>query len=777
MTNNTGRQAMKRTVRLLSGDWLYCGRDRKGFAAAGHTERGFARVTLPHANEEVPVNYFSERRAQFVSWYRTHLPTPPGLGDGRVFLDFDGVMMVADVYVNGRHTCTHRGGYVGFSVDITYFLKPRPGTDNVVAVRVDSRLHADIPPCGRVMDYQAFGGIYRDVYRRVVPACHLDDLFVRTPCPLESHKTILATATVINTGAVPMEGSARLDLLTDGGRLIASGPTTPCRVPAHGKAEIAVEWPGLPGLELWDIEKPFLYRARLTVCEGRDSLDRLEARFGFREATFTKEGPFLLNGRPLKLVGHNRHQTYPYIGAAAPARLQRRDADVLKYELGANIVRTSHYPQSPHFLACCDEIGLLVFEEAPGWGFIGDAGWKDLFCRDIEAMIRRDRNHPSVILWGVRVNESGDDHDFYTRTNALARRLDPSRPTGGVRWGVKSEFLEDVFTANDYGYRPPAQVINEPPVTPYLVTEYGSLSDARHTAPCEVLVKFAVIHADILNALMGHPKVAGGIGWCAFDYASQDWISVDGIQPWGVCDIFRHPKFAAAFYASQMDPSVRPVLQAASRWKVGDQAGFDPNENTMKNGHDAPLVIFSNCDRIEVRLGGEVKGTFEPARARFPHLAHPPFLCTGLGTLWGPSWKDLHLVGYVGGRIAAEQRIPASHEAATLELTVDDRELRADGSDMTRVLLRHTDGYGNLQPHSRAVVTLKLAGPATLVGPNPCALAGGVAGLYVRAGTKVGLARLTARSDQLGPARTATVRLVRPFAVRPATGSHRRKGT
>ena len=199
----------------------------------------------------------------------------------------------------------------------------------------------------------------------------------------------------------------------------------------------------------------------------------------------------------------------------------------------------------------------------------------------------------------MRINESQDDHDFYTRTNALAHELDPSRPTGGVRWGVQSEFLEDVFTANDYAYHPPEQLINEPPVTPYLVTEYGPLIDARRTAPMETLAKYAMVHADILNAVLGYPKVAGAVGWCAFDYHTQDWVSVDGIQPWGVCDLFRAPKLAAALYASQLDPDVRPVLQAATRWKVGDQAGFDPNENTMKSGHDAPLLVFANCERLE----------------------------------------------------------------------------------------------------------------------------------------------------------------------------------
>lgn len=757
---------MIRTILSLNRDWLYCPQDKAAFAAPGRALRGFTRVHLPHSNIELPLNCFSERRTQFVSWYRKNIPTPVCPKGARVFVDFDGVMMKAEVFVNGRKIHTNCGGYVGFSVDVTDFLRSAPGAANLLAVRVDSRLQKDAPPCGKVMDFQTFGGIYRDVRMRIVPACFIEDLFVTTPKPLASRKAVTAKATLRNTTAA-WRGAARLELLSLAGRTLAVGPDVACCVAANDTGTIELALENLKGLTLWDLDTPQLYRARVTLMNGGRVFDRTEASFGFREAVFTKEGPFLLNGRPLKLNGLNRHQNFPYIGAAAPSRLQRRDADIIKFELGCNIMRTSHYPQSPHFLDRCDEIGLLVFEEAPGWGHIGGDIWKDLFCRDVEVMVRRDRNHPAIILWGVRVNESADDHDLYTRTNALARKLDPTRPTGGVRWGVNSEFLEDVFTANDYAYNPPKIVINKAPVTPYLITEYGCLDDARRTSSNETMLKAALNRAEIVNAMLADPQISGAIGWCAFDYHSQDCVTVDGIQHWGMADIFRHPKIGAAFYASQMDPGVRPVLQAGTRWKVGDQAGFDPNENTMKSGHDAPLVVFSNCARIEAFIGGARRGTCTPARERFPNLAHPPFVCTGLGTLWGPSWQDLRLVGYVGKKAVIEQRIPATHEANNLMLDVDDRELIADGSDMTRVLLRHADEFGNTQPHSRVVVTLKIAGPATLVGPNPCALIGGVTGLYLRAGIVSGVVKITASAPELGKVRKASLR------IRACTGKSR----
>ena len=159
-----------------------------------------------------------------------------------------------------------------------------------------------------------------------------------------------------------------------------------------------------------------------------------------------------LNNEKVKLRGINRHQSYAYTGYAMPESMQRLDADIIKNELGMNAVRTSHYPQSKHFLDRCDELGLLVFTEIPGWQHIGDEEWKKVLCQDTEEMVLQNRNHPSVILWGVRVNESCDDDELYTMTNNIAHELDKTRFTAGVRNFKKSNLLEDVYTYNDFLY-------------------------------------------------------------------------------------------------------------------------------------------------------------------------------------------------------------------------------------------------------------------------------------------------------------------------------------
>ena len=221
-------------------------------------------------------------------------------------------------------------------------------------------------------------------------------------------------------------------------------------------------------------------------------------------------------------------------------------------------MRTSHYPQSPHFLDACDEAGLLVFEEIPGWQHIGDKAWQDLAVRNVEQMIRRDWNHPSIVLWGVRINESQDNHDFYTRTNALAHELDNSRQTGGVRYLYDSELLEDVMTMNDFGFplRPPNHPL-------YLNTEFnGHMFPTKRTDNVDRVMEHALRHARVHNQLASDDRYAGGIGWCAFDYNTHaNFGSGDKICYHGVTDIFR------------IRETRRPVLPLAVRSQRGDRAG------------------------------------------------------------------------------------------------------------------------------------------------------------------------------------------------------------
>lgn len=328
----------------------------------------------------------------------------------------------------------HECGWTAGEFDLTPFL--RAGATNTIAVRLDSRESLDQPPFGGVVDYLAYGGLYREAHLEVTGRARIADVFARP-----DHLGSLGLDAQIEGELDGLSLRIALDSARGERLLDESHPLSEHRFTASFQ---------VGGITPWSPECPDLYRLSIALVDDEGSeVDAEELRIGFRTIEWRAEGLFL-NGRPFALRGLNRHQSYPHLGYAAPARAQRLDADILKGELGCTVVRTSHYPQSHHFIERCDEIGLLVITEIPGWQHIGGSEWKTRAVRNTIDMVRQWRNHPSIIAWGVRINESQDDDAFYARTNAAARELDPTRPTTGVRNFPKSHLHEDVYAYNDF---------------------------------------------------------------------------------------------------------------------------------------------------------------------------------------------------------------------------------------------------------------------------------------------------------------------------------------
>lgn len=720
-----------RSVFLFNDNWLFSPNPETSEHPL--TDEQFENITLPHTNKVLPHHNFDISEYTFTSTYRKHFTFPEPINGRRVFIDFDGAMLASTVTINGHTFPEYRGGFTPFSYDITDYLNETG--DNFLSIQLDSSERNDIPPFGYVVDYLTFGGIYRDVHLRYVEPSYIKDVFVKTKfvddCLWWEFDATLTNQTSTAT-------HLDISLRNKNDTLIHSFQH---ELPESSDSLINLtqisDLPDdLPSIQLWTMDEPTLYTITFELFAGDTKLDEYPVTTGFRTTEFRKNGGFYLNGERVKLFGLNRHQNFPYFGAAAPERLQRRDADILKYELGCNIVRTSHYPQSPHFLNRCDEIGLLVFEEIPGWQHIGDEDWKQLSVEYIRSMIERDRNHPSIIIWGVRINESLDDEAFYRETNALAHELDPTRETGGVRYFQDSQFLEDVFTFNDF-----SNSVEEPQQLPHLVTEFnGHMFPTKTWDQEERRIEHALRHARIHNTQMGMDNISGAIGWCAFDYNThREFGSGDRICYHGVMDIFRLPKFAGHFYASQIDPKHKVVLQVASNWTMGDRSV----------GGNNPLTIFSNCEEIEVYVGEQHTGKFIPDKEQFPHLKYPPFHIIIENQVWGSTFKDLRVVGYINGEVVAEQKIDSRGLPCKLELTADDTELRADGRDMTRIVFKITDAFGNVLPYSTQVVSFDIEGSAIVYGENPFALVGGQAAIYVRATHKQDDIKITAHTRGL----------------------------
>jgi beta-galactosidase len=730
-----GATTSQRRIFALNHKWLYNEKNVPNGTSPRFNDVDFSRVTIPHTNKMLPWHGFDDKEYQFVSLYRRHFILPAEVRGRRVFLDFGGVMTAATVWINGQRVGEHRGGYNPFSFELTSHINWRG--DNVLAVEVDSTERKDIPPFGGEIDYLTFGGIYRDVALRVVPSTFIENVFARPLDVLSANKRVEVRCylTETNLGRAPLRLTAEL---RDGNRVIA---TQTREFTPGGQPHYDVTLDNLGAIDLWSVERPRLYQVQVQMAEGNRVVDHYDTRIGFREARFTPDG-FFLNGKHLKLRGLNRHQTYPFVGQAMPARVQRRDAWILRKELKCNIVRTSHYPQSPHFLDACDDYGLMVLEEIPGWQHIGDAQWKDLSVNHVETMIRRDWNHPAIVMWGVRINESRDDHDFYARTNQAARSLDDSRPTGGIRNRYESELLEDVFTMNDFRIplRPPNHRL-------YLNTEFiGHMYPTKRNDNIERLTEHTMRHARIHNQLGSEKAYAGGIGWCAFDYNTHaNFCSGDRVCYHGVSDIFRIPKPAAGFYKSQCDPKEEIVLEPAFDWSRGDR---DESFNVA--------MVCSNCEHLKIYIGNRLVAAVDPDRKTFPNLAYPPFVTNIREGIRG-GWGDLKIEGYIGGKQVTTKMMSGKGVDRQLLVEPDDRELIGDGIDATRIVLRVTDEYGAIRPFANAAIALKVEGPGEIIGENPFSLFGGVGAVWLKTKSVAGLIRFSARHPKLG-SKTVEVR-------------------
>ncbi len=721
-----------RLILPINRNWRYSPTNTDAAHAKEFDDSHFDHVVIPHTNIPLPWHSFDDKSYEFVSIYRRHFKLPPEARGKRVFVDFEGVMTASTVWINNTRLGEYKGGYTPFSFELTSHIDFEG--ENVLAVEVDSTERADIPPFGYQIDYLTFGGIYREVSVRVVPQTFIENIFVQQKDVLSGSPTVDVHTYVSHSVAPAGPLTLQVEIL-DGDNVIAKGTSQIAATPATATVSsdpvehtVHVEKPG--PIKLWDLKSPNLYHARVQVLQGGVVLDEDTRRFGFREIAFTNEG-FHLNGKVIKLRGLDRHQTFPFVGQAMPARVQRQDAKILRETLRCNIVRTSHYPQSRHFLDACDEIGLLVLEEIPGWQYIGPLPWQDISVDNVSRMVRRDWNHPSIILWGVRINESRDNHDFYVRTNAMAHKLDPSRPTCGIRYFQESEFLEDVFTMNDFGF--PLLPPNHPA---YLNTEFvGHTYPAKSIDNMERLTEHTLRHVRVHDQLASNPQYAGGIGWCAFDYNTHgDFGSGDRICYHGVADIFRERKPAGGFYKSQCDPEEEIVIEPAFHWARNDESiGFTKG------------LVSSNCENLKFYLKGELIADAQPDRERFPNLKYPPFF-PDLGKAdLSKLWADLRIDGYIAGKQVISRSYSGKGVDQKFSLLPDDTTLIADGADSTRVVLRVTDEFGNIRPYACDPILLTLDGPADLIGDNPFGLVGGTGAIWVRARQEAGTVQLTGK--------------------------------
>ncbi len=615
----------------LNDQWLWTPKFQAELCSAqikkSALKKSLQKVRLPHSVAETPANYFTASSYQMLSGYRREFKTQKSWKDKRVFVTFLAAAHEAEVLINGKSLGVHSCGYTAFKFELTDYLAPA-GKTNVLAVKLDSRENLDVPPFGFVIDYMTYGGLYRGVCLEVSNENFISDVFVTTKGKAFSAKVSLDKKT---------DALVRLALRKAGDKKIIFQKESELK---DGDALTAASEP--LDVELWSPESPALYELEASLYYGKNLIDEKTVRFGFRDIEMKDEGLFV-NGKKTLLRGIDRHQSFPYVGYAMPASMQKLDADILKNELGLNAVRTSHYPQSQDFVDRCDELGLLVFTEIPGWQHIGSSDkWRSQAVQNVREMVEQYRNHPSIFLWGVRINESPDDDELYQKTNALCRALDPSRPTGGVRCIKKSHLLEDVYTFNDFVHegnnagcsKKSAVVRARDKNKPYLISEYAGHMFPTKNFDDEIhRTEHALRHANVIDAVAAAKGVAGSFAWCAFDYNThKDFGSGDGVCYHGVMDMFRNPKLAAAVYQSQQEKI--PVLEISSSMDVGEHPASARGKNW----------IFTNADSVKMYLNGKFIHEFSRADSPYKNIPHGPIL----------------IDDYVGDRLASEAGLSAS---------------------------------------------------------------------------------------------------------------------
>lgn len=822
-----------RKVKAMNFGWEYSESFQESYVTGGSGE--FALVDIPHSNKELPYNNFDEKLYQFESCYRKRFfalkeDTPVSeehselftisspQNDDRVILHFEGVMVYAKVYLNGVLLASHKGGYTPFEVDITEHI--RWGFENLLVVSVDSKERPEIPPFGFVVDYLTYGGIYREVWLEERPVAHIKNMLVKTSHVMDTQKQVALDLYLKGFDANEMisiqatiKDAHGKDIYRETQHVEVPVTMTPFSgVNIDLGSRVTMEF-SVSDVLLWDIDTPNLYHIEVSLLRRDSCIDSFTQRFGFREVSLTEDG-FFLNKKQIKIRGLNRHQSFPYVGYAMPKSAQVKDADILKYELGLNAVRLSHYPQSDHFLNRCDEIGLLVFDEIPGWQHIGEKGeWWNITKQHVVEMLHKDWNHPSIFIWGVRINESPDCDELYKETNAIAHALDSSRPTGGVRCFEKSNLFEDVYTYNDFvhngsneGLKPLKKVAKKGKngkLPPYLVTEYnGHMFPTKKFDPTDHRIEHALRHTRVLNAMYKDQDISGCFGWCMVDYNThKEFGSGDKICYHGVMDMFRIPKYAAAVYSSMQDTT--PVLEVASSMANGDLPG----------SVRGPVYIFTNCDEVQLHMNDEYIGTFHPHKEAFPALPHPPVLINDfvgnriaehesfskkdaarikkiltkidvqgddslsikdyliMGYLmlkykmnmqdasdlyttyfggWGSASMEYRFDGYKGGeKVISKQKVQILEPK--LEVSVDsDTLIEEDTYDVTRVVVRLVDHCGEDIQFAHDAIGVETSGPLAIIGPAQLSLIGGSVAFWVRTCGSEGTGEVLIRSDRFG---------------------------
>lgn len=769
-TPRTPQAPSRVTVRLREG-WRFALGDGPERALPGYDDASWQEVLVPHDwaisgafdrshdlqrtkiienNEKVEYDHTGRTGGLphiGTAWYRLKLDLPGEWQGKRLFLEFDGVMSNSSVYVNGAHAGSWPYGYSSFSFEVTDLV--RPGSPNVIAVRVENK-----PMASR---WYPGAGIYRNVRLVAVDPVHVAHwgVYITTPEVTEERAAVRVRTELQNQSPEEQDVTLRSEIVSPQGQVVAAVESS--RRIAPGERFTFDQSAAVPSPVLWDIESPRLYHLRSTVLVGGEVRDECVTRFGIRTLRFDKDEGFFLNGRSVKFQGVCMHHDLGALGAAVNRRALQRQLEILK-EMGCNAIRTAHNPPAPELLDLCDEMGFLVIDEAfdewrakkmkNGYHLLFEE-WAE---RDLRAMIKRDRNHPSVIMWSIgnempdQVREEGGEIARYLV--GICKDEDPTRPVtaglshaeGPVRngladaldivgWNYKchlyekyreehpgwilygSETESTVSTRGEY-YLPVVETRTEKRSS-YQCTSYDVSA-----APWGYTPEYEFAAQDDL------PYLLGQFTWTGFDYLGEptpydaEWPSRSSY--FGIVDLCGFPKDRFYLYRSRWRKDV-PTLHLFPHWNWEG-----------REGEIVPVHCYTSFDSAELFLNGRSLGVRTKSKER-------PFTSRELGTvrsaeetresglgypytryrlMWDVPYEPgvLEVVAFdKDGRPAMRKKVVTAGPPKRVELVPDRPAIEADGEDLCFVTVRIVDAQGNLCPHAEHRVTFHIEGPGRIV--------------------------------------------------------------
>jgi beta-galactosidase len=722
-------QASPREKKNFNSNWLFFRGEIENDAAGNPSfdDKNWQTVHLPHSPRITPLRLpWRSRDNQGISWYRKHFQLSEKYHGRRIFVEFEGADQVAEVWINGTKLMTHVGAYLPFVVDIAAHAK-FGDRSNLIAVKVDNHTNRDIPAYGNWISY---GGLYRDVYLHSTDALHITEaihanktagggVFVTYPLVNESLVHINIKTHVLNEYQQAKTCKIKTHLVDAGHRLVATVETEQ-RIDA-GRDVTFDQLMRLSEFHLWHPDHPYLYTLHSEIYDDQKLSDSYDTKIGIRRIQFSRDGGFSINGERLMFMGTNRVQDYAYVAWAFPNSAQRRDALRLK-EGGFQYVRSSHNAQDPAFLAACDEFGILVMDCIPGFQFVGGPKFQEHSYQNMRDTMRRDRNHPAVILWELSLNETEFDSNFALQALRIGHEEYPGDQCFVAGWKFPSVY--DVYIrATQHGAR------DYSGSAPLVISEYGhwdygggnSTSDVERKDGEGAMLVQAKNHQESLSLNRGLPFLCGDGLWVGIDFQSF---------PSGVMDYFRLPKFSYYFYQSQRDPRLihkgidsGPMVYIANYW----------TENSPRT-----FTVYSNCERVDLFLNEQLVASQKPdTGACTENLLHPPFTFTDI------PWKsgELKAIGYINEKESASHKRVTPGQATALALDSDlEGPASADGEDMFFVYASVIDKNGTVVRDVMKVVTFQVTGPAILVSP---------ASVETEAGTATALIRTTTQPGQM----------------------------